>query len=237
MNSVGLYNEKNTTQTMQKVKHQHEPLWTGKQACSIKLAAYPPMLPEIFERLKAAGVKASCLFGGAVRDADLGALWGAPRSIKDYDLRCWMGSSFMLRASWEPDLGLALMRVFEGSSMEMSKSVGTERLRHVLRWRGLELDISARSSPSGSCDTADCAKERALDSDASLSAVSIDSELHGWCEALYAADRVARRVSYYPGVEPSRMGAYRERMRAKFPSLPERFMTGSEPMDRSGDKK
>lgn len=224
-----MYNPGKERRMLSKSSRGQEPIWAGKRACSVELAALPPMLLEIFERLEAAGARAACLFGGAARDADLEALWGQPRPIKDYDLRCWIAPSTMRQKTWEADFGLALMRAFEGSSMEMAKSAGTGRLRHVLRWRCLELDVSARPRPEGQATSSDCARERALDADASLSAVAVDSDLRGWCEALYAADRAARRLSYYPGVDPARLAAYRERLRAKFPDIPERHMASPAP--------
>lgn len=204
--------------------HQSPPdAWTGKQARAVELAVLPPLLPEVFERLARAGSKASALFGGAARDADLSALWGVRRDPKDYDLRCWLAPGFMLRSDWEARFGLALLGAFEGSSLAMAPSAGTGRLRHAIAWRGLELDVSAGALPRPGAGSADAARERALDADASLSAVAVDEGLLGWCEAAYAQDRAARRLSYYPGVEPGRARAYRERMRAKFPGLPERF--------------
>lgn len=170
-------------------------VWKEKKVVAIKLSALPPCLPEIFKRLTKAGSSASALFGGAVRDADLEALWGVSRPIKDYDLRCWLPPSVSRDSEWEARFGLALMAAFEGSSMMMKPSAGTGRLRHVLTWRGIELDISARPRPNAASTSAEVACERALDADASLSAVSIDQELNAWCEELYAVDRQERRIT------------------------------------------
>jgi hypothetical protein len=197
--------------------------WMGKQVQRIDLEAIPILLPEIFARLRKAGASCSAVFGGAARDTDLSALWGAERPIKDYDMRCWLPPTVFFLDDWEAGFGLALMGAFEGSSLAMEPSAGTGRLRHVIRWRGLELDISARKRPAASSSSEDCARERALDGDASLSSVAIDESLSGWCESLYAIDRKERAISYYPGQYPQRLEAYRERMRAKFPRLAERY--------------
>lgn len=198
---------------------EREAAWSGvKTAERLELAAAPAHLEEVFSRLAAAGAPVCALFGGAARDADLGALWGEPRAIKDYDLRCWLAPELLSQPDWENRFGQALLSAFPGSRLEMEPSAGTGRLRHVLRWEGLELDISARPAPSAHATPAQCAIDRALDSDASLSAVAIASDMSAWCESRYLGDRQTRTLSFYPGVEPDRLAAYSQRMTAKFPN-------------------
>jgi hypothetical protein len=184
-------------------------------------AAWPDRVADLFIHLgNAPLVKASALFGGAPRDADLGALWGEARPAKDYDIRVWLSHTAMKDPHWQYELGVQLSRAFPGSTLNMEPAAGTGRLRHVLRWEGLELDISARETPRFGMSSIDVAKERALDSDASLSSIAIASDGTCWCEAQYAIDRQARALTFYPGSDPARLAAYESRMRRKFPGLP-----------------
>lgn len=199
--------------------------WNGeRQAKRVELAGAPKRLPEIFAGLAAAGAPVSALFGGAARDADLGALWGEERRIKDYDLRCWLDPALMKDSAWEARFGAALLAAFPGAELDMEPSLGTGRMRHIVRWDGIELDISARPRPRPDASPQDCAIDRALDSDASLSAVAIASDLSAWCEALYLDDRQNKTLSFYPGVEPNRLASYSQRMIGKFPSATPRFL-------------
>ena len=203
----------------------------AKSALPIELAQTPPRLGEIFERLARAGAPEAALFGGAARDADLGELWSSPRPIRDYDLRCWLDPQAM-RGDWDERFGQALLKAFEGSTLSMEASAGTGRLRHVLRWEGVELDISARAKPFPQAGSRDCAIDRALDSDANLSAVAIASDMTAWCERLYERARQTRELIFYPNADSSRLAAYAERMVQKFPSSPVIFMR-SQPAPKS----
>jgi hypothetical protein len=198
--------------------------WNGKAARPVDLAARPEHLEEIFQRLAQAGAPVAALFGGAARDADLGALWDSPRVIKDYDLRCWLDPSFMAEPDWERSFGAALLSAFEGSTLRMAPSAGTGRLRHALDWRGVELDVSARALPKPESTPRDCAVDRALDSDANVSAVAIASDMSAWCEALYEDARHSRELVFYPNDDAGRRGAYAKRMLEKFPESAATFL-------------
>lgn len=192
-----------------------------KKVVPITPAALPERSAELFIHLHNVPLAKACaIFGGAPRDADLGALWGQPRPPKDYDIRVWLSHSAFKDPHWQYELGIQLTRAFPGSTLNMEPAAGTGRLRHVLRWEGLELDVSAREAPRFGMTSVDVAKERALDSDASLSSIAIASDGSCWCEAQYAIDRVARVLTFYPGTDPARLAAYESRMRRKFPGIP-----------------
>lgn len=210
--------------------------WLGEKRCvATTLSAYPAHCEELFKRLKRLGPVDGALFGGALRDADLGAYWAEPRAIKDYDVRLWMpiGS---LSGAWEQSLAKRISEVFEGAVVELTPSAGTGRLRHVAFWQGIEMDISAREAPAGKLIKGACAMDRAMDSDASLSAIAIDFDLNAWCEAQYEIDRARKRLSFYPQPDQDRAMVYRQRMIGKFPHLNARDLSAPPPVSLSGSK-
>lgn len=75
-------------------------------------------------------------------------------------------------------------------------------------------EVFERLSTAGSARS--CLFGAAAARDADLGA------LWGVRESLYAIDRKDRAIGHYPGQDPRRLEAYRERMRAKFPRIPER---------------
>lgn len=109
-----------------------------------------------------------------------------------------------LHGAWELSLAQRVSEAFDGAMVELTPSAGTGRLRHVAFWRGIEMDISAREAPAGAWVKGACAMDRAMDSDASLSAIAIDPDLNAWCESQYEVDRVLKRLSFYPQSDADR---------------------------------
>jgi hypothetical protein len=182
----------------------------------IELSALPPLAAPIFDILQAAGARAFCLFGGALRDADHNSRWCDTRPIKDYDIRIWLEAS-------GPDEETLVQNIATGlqATVRVVPSPGTGRSRYCFDFAGSEVDISIRQAPS---QYAGCvipieavALERAADSDIGISSVAMDPSMQAWARPEYLHDQSARTLTVFDIPDALRKAAYLTRMRAKFP--------------------
>ena len=136
-----------------------------------------------------------CLFGGALRDAQLQI------PIKDYDIRIWTD---------DPDTVLVRLVERFGPYTVVSAD-GTPHVRYLFTFREAELDISLRRPIVGRTP----AQDRARDSDVGLSAVAMDTDMKWWCREDYLLDLQNGTLtlrSHAPHVQQ-----YAQRLRAKYP--------------------
>jgi hypothetical protein len=185
-----------------------------KTIVPVMLAAYPPLLRDIFNLLTDAGARQFALFGGAIRDADHAARCNRQPKINDYDLRVWLSPvdhedrrrDFIVRLATLP-----------GKDITEMPSAGTQRLRYGLDYKGADLDISIRPAPDQSGAAEAVAIERAGDGDIGLCSVAVDPLMQAWATPEYEQDQRNKTLSVYLIEDAERREAYTTRMQGKFP--------------------
>ena len=184
----------------------------------LELEGVPPQLAECFQLLKKSGACHFALFGGAIRDADYAARNNKPLVIKDYDLRVWLP-----KENHETHLitFIEKLGIVSGEPIEMVPSLGSDRFRYGLNYKGIELDISVRPIPdkfqNASITSEDVAIDRAMDSDIGICSVAIDCLGRAWAKPEYLLDQKKKTLTVYPNPNLERKLAYTERMKQKFP--------------------
>ena len=194
-------------------KSEARQLCAKKVEC-IGLMALLPNIKDIFNRLPLSGSPACALFGGAFRGLDLSDGWGESIAIKDYDLRAGMPSDKMIDG-WCSRWASELFCAFGGVEVEVVPSLGTARLRNVVKLEGIEFDIGARLCPGQSMGSLDCSIARALDSHAGLCFIALPSDMQAVRQARYLADAKDGIVSlYHPSDDSEKSMAYAKRLAA-----------------------
>ena len=163
----------------------------------------PPGWSDISRLLKAHGAELYALFGGAIRDTDLGV------PVNDYDVRVWMNLDDSLRF---------LNSLKQSVNIRETPSAGTGRIRYCFIWNGYAVDLSIRPIPLDCSSALEVvAIERAGDSDAGLCSVAMDPNGQGFATTEYLVDKAEKTITMYPGIDSGRLEAYSSRMQEKFP--------------------
>lgn len=185
---------------------------------SLQLSALPPYINDIFAHLKNSGAKHFTLYGGAMRDVDLGSRSATPKSPKDYDLRIWFPPETI---EADTQRFLARMAACIDAPWNTIPAEGTPYQRHIGQYRGIELDVSIRAIPQSLHGTVltpfAVAHDRILDSDASLSAIALDPEMNAWARPEYLSDRDNGIITLFFSGDDARQASYAARMRQKYP--------------------
>jgi len=184
----------------------------------VQLKGYPPCMVECFQLLRAADVQHFSLFGGAVRDADYSARHNQCRPIKDYDIRVWLPTADYAQ---HLEAFIKMLANVSNVTIEEVPSLGTNRIRHCLTYKGVELDISVRPTPeefkNHLVPVEAVAIDRSSDSDVGLCSVAIDSLGRAWAKPEYILDQIMKTLTVYPNTNSERKIAYAKRMKEKFP--------------------
>lgn len=177
-----------------------------KTVHKIRLNKQPPGWNKVAKLLAFNGANLFALFGGAIRDTDLG------KPVNDYDVRVWMDSG-------EAQAFLSALRC--RVQVNEVPSVGTGKIRYCFSYAGFNVDLSIRPIPRswvGLHIPIDAvAIERAGDSDAGLCSVALDPVGRAFATEEYEVDRTDKTITIYNDSQnPERVHAYAERMQNKF---------------------
>lgn len=185
----------------------------------VTLAGMPPLLKSVFDGLAKASATHFALFGGAIRDADYSARHGVNRPVKDYDIRIWLAPQ---NIETQTQTLVERLRDAFNTTVRLTPSAGTGRIRYCFDFSGGELDISIRPVPdiyAGKIPPVEAvARDRAFDSDIGICAVAIDPSGQAWARPEYLQDQINKTLSVYPIADAARKNAYTKRMRGKFPA-------------------
>ena len=170
-----------------------------------RLRSFPPLWNSLSDFLWHLGLRYYALFGGAIRDTDLGL------PVNDYDVRGWLDS-------WE--LPIFLERLKATCTVVETPSLGTGLIRYIFEYEGFPVDLSIRPFPTEDYRAYDApAKERAMAADASLSSVALDPDGNAWSTLEYEHDRDNSVVTLYPNVDAERFAYYADKICKKFPTF------------------
>jgi len=168
----------------------------------IRLERRPPRWDYCCDMLKSAGIKYFTLFGGAVRDAELG------RTISDYDIRIWLPEQDFAQHITRFLLELPLGR------FQIRESFG--KVRYCLQVDNLLLDMSVRPY-KGTPSIAAPAQVQIMKANAGISAVALDANGTAWCRKEYISDKANQTITIYPTTNHVKALVYQNRMQQKFP--------------------
>ena len=168
------------------------------RAVPVTLAATPPLAGRYFAALPPGTV--ATLFGGAIRDTDVGAVHSLNIPVNDYDLRVWVPEG---RLQDSVATFCVYMRDTHGAvcSSDLNQ-YSAHRPRRKIKLFGGELDVSFECVPLGVLQAPEAgvllAKTRAVASDAGISGVALDASMQAWGLPDYTTDRDNRTVTVYP---------------------------------------
>ena len=165
----------------------------------------PPKWDYVCDLLRDAGVKYFTLFGGAVRDADLG------RPISDYDVRIWLPEE-----NFETELHRFLLDLPPGRFKIIPCPGSTTKVRYVLELQHLLLDISVRPY-TGTPSIYAPAHAQIMKANAGISAIAMDPRGTVWCRPEYVQDKTNQTITMLHAVS-QKTEQYQKRLQEKFPS-------------------
>jgi hypothetical protein len=184
-----------------------------KRVKTVSLTALPGMWDSLVRFLSSMGATNLALFGGAVRDTDLGI------KPNDYDVRVWMDDEKKAKF---------LLALRSKVHVNQIPSDGTNKPRYLFNFKGVPVDLSIREIPEEyeGCyiPVSAVAKNRVLDADIGLSAIALDPIGVAWATDEYELDKKFKRLTVYPkpphmSTGRVRIETYTDRMHNKFPTF------------------
>lgn len=176
-----------------------------KTVKQIRLHQQPPGWNQIAQLLVSSGASLLALFGGAIRDTELGL------PVNDYDVRVWMDDG---------EARAFISQLLEVVDIEEVPSPGTNKIRYCFSYLGYWVDLSIRPVPVcylGYAPIDAVAQERAGDSDVGLCSVALDPIGRAFATEEYELDKTCKTLTIYQNSEnQERLLVYARKMQNKF---------------------